>query len=131
MGLIGSYFELRKMTKEIEKKSDVGGSMAQMQLKMNQLNASMAQGTVAQAGNPANRVSALATVSSASLTGMQVNQGSVVTVQLLVMLPGGIPTPAVATTLADPLQLARLQPGAQVSVTLDPSIPNSAVIQWT
>jgi hypothetical protein len=79
----------------------------------------------------ARRVDATATVQSALQTGMVVNMSQAISVTLLVMLPGGIPIPATTQILVPMLNLARLQPGAQLAVSIDPQLPASVRIDWT
>jgi TctA family transporter len=78
----------------------------------------------------ARRIRSVASVSSATLTGVQLGQSSMVDLQLTVMLPAGIPVPITQTVAVTALQLARLQPGSRLSVTLDPQLPASLQIDW-
>ncbi|MEJ1230440.1 MAG: hypothetical protein WDM88_07180 [Galbitalea sp.] len=63
-------------------------------------------------------------------TGMMVNLSQGVQVNLLVMVDG-IPIPVTTQLLVPMLNLARLQPGGQLSVSIDPQIPESVRIDWS
>ena len=127
MGFLDSYFRLTSMTDEMSGKTDVAASLASMQSKLDALNASM-QAPVQSSGQ---RVDATATVTSARPTGTQVNGASVVELDLLVMLPAGIPMPVTQTSLVPPLALARTQAGSRLAVTLDPAQPATLVVDWS
>jgi TctA family transporter len=62
---------------------------------------------------------------------MVVNMSQAIQVTLLVMLSDGIPIPVTTQLLVPMLNMARLQPGAQLSVTIDPQIPASVRIDWS
>ena len=135
MGFLDSYFALTAMADEMSEKSDVTGSLASMQSKLDGLNASM-QAQVAQAGaasDPraqADRVHATATVTATRASGAQVNGAAVVELDLLVMLPAGIPLPVSHSTVVPPFSLGSARPGAKLAVSLDPTSPASLVIDW-
>jgi hypothetical protein len=61
---------------------------------------------------------------------MMVNMNQGVQVNLLVMV-NDIPTPVTTLLMVPYLNLARLQPGAQLSVSIDPQIPASVRIDWS
>ena len=127
MGFLDSYFKLTSMADEMSEKSDVGASMASMQAKLDSLNATM---TPPVAADPAKRVDATATVTASRPSGAQVNGAMVTELELLVMLPGGIPVPVKQTTLVPPADLGRIHVGARLAVTLDPAVPATLVIDW-
>jgi hypothetical protein len=86
-----------------------------------------------QLGDPASearRVDATATVQSAVQTGTVINMSQAVSVALLVTLPDGATTPATTQLQVPMLSLARLKPGAQLAVTIDPQIPASVRVDW-
>jgi len=135
MGFLDSYFALTSMADEMSEKSDVAGSLASMQSKLDGLNASMeAQGKQAEAASDprtqANRVDATATVTAVRGSGAQVNGAAVVELDLLVMLPAGIPLPVSHSTMVPPFSLGSARPGAKLAVSLDPTNPASLVIDW-
>lgn len=136
MGLFSSYARLVKMGKESSARMDVGASMSDMQSRLDAMNVAMAAQNSAQpmaAGSDgrARRVEATATVSASRLTGTRINDGSMVEIDLLVMLPTGIPMPVTQTTIVPSLQLHRLQAGSRLAVSLDPAYPATLVIDWT
>ena len=135
MGFLDSYFALTAMADEMSEKSDVAGSFASMQSKLDGLNASM-EAQVAQAGaasdprTQANRVDATATVTGVRASGAQVNGATVVELDLLVMLAAGIPLPVTHSTLVPPFSIGRAQVGSRLAVSLDPAKPASLVVDW-
>jgi hypothetical protein len=128
MGFLDSYFRLTSMADEMSEKSDVGASLATMQGKLDSLNATMAPPVQA---DPAKRTDATATVTASRPSGARVNGAMVVELELLVMLPAGIPMPVKQTTLVPPADLGRIHVGARLAVSLDPAVPATLVVDWT
>jgi hypothetical protein len=133
MGFFGDLNKLRIQGEEMREKQDVKGDLANAQAKMDALNNAykLAAPQQADPASEARRVEATATVQSATQTGMVVNMSQAISVSLLVMLPAGVPLPVTTQILVPMLNLARLQPGAQLSVTIDPQIPGSVRIDWS
>jgi hypothetical protein len=133
MGFFGDLNKLRIQGEEIQAKQDVKGQMANAQARMDALNNAYAMASPQQVdpASEARRVEATATVQSASQTGMVVNMSQAISVTLLVMLPEGVPIPVTTQMLVPMLNLARLQPGAQLSVTIDPQNPASVRVDWS
>lgn len=141
MGVFASYFKVMKLTDEMERKSDVKGDLARLQAGMNGANQtlatmaaqrqaaeqSMASGPI---DGEVGRVDAAATVTQFAPTGMIIAGRTVIELQLLVTLPGGIPLPVTHSTAVEMGQISRLVPGARLAVTLDPSDPASLRIDW-
>ena len=130
MGFLDSYFRLSAMSDEMAEKSDVGASLASMQSKLDGLNASMSA-SVPVVADPAKVVRAVASVSASRPSGAQVNGAMVVELELLVMLPAGVPLPVSQTTLVPPADLGRIHVGARLPVSLDPAVPATLVVEWT
>jgi hypothetical protein len=133
MGFFGDLNKLRIQGEEMREKQDVKGDMANAKAKMDALNNAykMAAPQEVDPASEARRIEATATVQSAAQTGMVVNMSQAISATLLVMLPDGIPIPVTTQLLVPMLNLARLQPGAQLSVTIDPQIPASVRIDWS
>ena len=132
MGFFGDLNKLRIQGEEMREKQDVKGDMANAQAKMNAMNAAFAA-SVPKPDDPASearRVDATATVQAAQQTGMMVNMNQGVQVTLLVMI-NGIPTPVTTLLMVPYLNLARLQPGGQLAVSIDPANPESVRIDWS
>jgi hypothetical protein len=127
MGFLDSYFKLTSMADEMSEKNDVGASMASMQSKLDALNATMAPAPVA---DPAKRMDATATVTASRPAGAQLNGALMVELELLVMLPAGIPMPLKQTTLVPPTALGKTAVGARLAVSLDPAVPATLVVDW-
>jgi hypothetical protein len=127
MGFLDSYFRLTSMADEMSEKSDVGASLATMQSKLDSLNATMAPPVQA---DPAMRTDATATVTASRPSGAQVNGAMVTELELLVMLPAGIPVPITQTMLVPPADLGRIHVGARLAVSLDPAVPATLVVDW-
>ena len=135
MGLLDNYLRLTDMTKQMEKKSDVKGGLAEMQSKMNAANRSMAamnqqQAAAADPTSQARRIAATASVSKVQSAGVQMGQASMVELDLVVMLPAGVPVPVSVSTMVQHVDLPRVQLGSRLAVTLDPKYPASLSIDW-
>ena len=61
---------------------------------------------------------------------MMVNMNQGVQANLLVMV-NGIPMPVTTMLMIPIMNMARLQPGAQLAVSIDPQDPNSVRIDWS
>lgn len=127
MGFLNSYFRMTALADEMGEKSDVAGDLATMQAKLDSLNATMAPPVVA---DPAKRTDATATVSASRPTGAQVNGSTVVELDLIVMLPAGIPVPVTQTVLVPPTGLGLVHVGGRLAVSLDPAVPATLVVDW-
>ncbi|HEX4444998.1 MAG TPA: hypothetical protein VHZ81_15615 [Galbitalea sp.] len=132
MGFFGDLNKLRIMGEEQEANLDVKKTMGDAKAKMDAMNAAYAAAAPKpeDPASEARRVDATATVQSAQQTGMMVNMMQGVQVNLLVMV-NGIPMPVTTTLMIPYLNLARLQPGAQLSVSIDPQVPESVRIDWS
>jgi hypothetical protein len=133
VGFFGDVNKLRKIGEEQQQNMDVKARMANAQAKMDMANQAFVAATP-QATDPASearRVQATATVNSARQTGMVISWDLMVEVDLLVMLPGGVPLPVTTTMLVAQLNLARLQPGSQLTVTVDPANAASVRVDWS
>jgi predicted acyltransferase (DUF342 family) len=132
MGFFGDLNKLRIQGEELREKQDVKGDMANAKAKMDAMNAAYAA-SAPKPDDPASearRVDATATVQSAQQTGMMVNMNQGVQVNLLVMIDG-IPMPVSTMLMVPMLNMARLQPGAHLAVSIDPTIPASVRIDWS
>ena len=135
MGFFSSYARLVTMTDDMQKQSDVKGSLATMTEKMNAAKASMSAANAAQAAalNPGSRLDhVLATAIIASVVPNQtwVAGGQLTDLALTVSIPGGVMLPVQTTQLVSPQNMLVLRPGAQLTVTLDPKNPASIAIVW-
>jgi hypothetical protein len=132
MGFFGDLNKLRIMGEEQEANLDVKKTMGDAKARMDAMNAAYAAAAPKpeDPASEARRVEATATVQSAQQNGMMVNMNQGVQVNLLVMV-NGIPMPVTTLLMVPYLNLARLQPGAQLSVSIDPTIPESVRIDWS
>jgi predicted acyltransferase (DUF342 family) len=132
MGFFGDLNKLRIQGEEMREKQDVKGDMNRAKAQMDAMNAAYAAAAPKpdDPASEARRVDATATVQGAQQTGMMVNMNQGVQVNLLVMI-NDIPTPVTTMLMVPYLNLARLQPGAQLSVSIDPTIPESVRIDWS
>ncbi|WP_448005907.1 hypothetical protein [Agromyces bauzanensis] len=76
------------------------------------------------------RVRTTATVVDARQLPMMVGMHSVVEVDLVVMMPSGLPLPVTRTEQVAPLHLARLAPGATLDVSIVPGRPETVRVEW-
>jgi hypothetical protein len=132
MGFFGDLNKLRIMGEEQEANLDVKKTMGDAKARMDAMNAAYAAAAPKpeDPASEARRVEATANVQSAQQNGMMVNMNQGVQVNLLVMV-NGIPMPVTTLLMVPYLNLARLQPGAQLSVSIDPTIPESVRIDWS
>ena len=132
MGFFGDLNKLRIQGEEMREKQDVKGDMANAKAKMDAMNAAYAAAAPKpeDPASEARRVDATATVQSAAQTGMMVNMNQGVQANLLVMV-NGIPMPVTTMLMIPIMNMARLQPGAQLAVSIDPQDPNSIRIDWS
>ncbi|MCY7300440.1 MAG: hypothetical protein LH616_14670 [Ilumatobacteraceae bacterium] len=108
--------------------------MANMSSKMAEANAmmaGMAQGAAQSNAAIANGVAAVATITSARQTGALVNFNPEVDLELLIMLPSGVPMQATRQEPLQQLHLGRCQPGLRLNVKVDPTNANSLWIDWS
>jgi len=133
MGFFGDLNKLRIQGEEARENMDVKGTMANAQARMDAMNAAYAA-AAPQTPDPesdARRIVTTATVQSAAQTGMVINMSQAIQVDLIVDLPGGIPLPVQTQLLVPMLNLARLQPGGQLTVSIDPQKPASVLVDWS
>ncbi len=107
--------------------------MANMSSKMAEANAmmaGMAQGAAQTNAAIASGVAATATITAARQTGALINFNPVVELDLLVMLPSGVPMQATRQEPVQQVHLGRCQPGMRLNVKVDPTNANSLWIDW-
>ena len=129
MGIFGDLRTLKKQADEIGKNFDpaaqMRSGMASMQAATAALNQQAAAATVHQTGQPGT-----ATILSVVDTGTRVNHDAMVTLQLLVELPGRPPYPVTTTALIPYLAIARATPGNRVAIAVDPTNPHTVALDW-
>ena len=109
-----------------DRMADASARMAQA----NQMMANVAQGSVLATQAIANGVPAVATITSAGQTGAMLNFNPVVELELLVMMPSGVPMPVSRQETVMQIHLGRCQPGLRLNVRVDPADSNSLWIDW-
>lgn len=128
MGVFGDYRSVMKSSREMQRNSDVKGSLAEAQSRMEALNATMSQ--AAQGRAVSHGTSATATVTAAQPTGAMVNYAPAYRIDLLVMVPGRPPMPVTRTEIVPPLFLSRAMPGQVVNVKVMADDPSDLFIDW-
>jgi len=135
MGVFKDLRTLSGQSKEIRKNAPpMKDKMANMSSKMAEANAMMAAMAqdAAQANTAiANGVAAVATIISARQSGALINFNPVVDLELLIMLPSGVPMQATRQETVQQLHLGRCQPGLRLNVKVDPTNANSLWIDWS
>ena len=126
MGFLGDLAKLTRVGFESYERMDVGARLRDAQAQLDALNAPYA---AADPQAEARRIATTATIVNCAPTGMAVNLDPVVALELTVML-GGVPVPARTQAPVPQLHLARIVPGAQLAVTVDPTRPESVRIDW-
>lgn len=133
MGFMKDIKKLSDQGKELREKYPVQEQLANAQASManaNAMMANMAQASAAATQAMTNGVDATATITAARQTGAMMNFNPVVELDLLVMMPSGIPMPVTRQETVAQLHLARCQPGANLRVKVEPNNPNSLWIDW-
>jgi len=135
MGLFKDLRTLSAQGKEMRDNAPpMKDKMANMSSKMAEANAmmaGMAQGAAQANSAIANGVAAVATITSARQTGALVNFNPVLDLELLIMLPSGVPMQATRQEPVQQLHLGRCQPGVRLNVKVDPTNANNLWIDWT
>jgi hypothetical protein len=62
-------------------------------------------------------------------TGGYLNMQPMLAIELLVQMPGGLPSPVTITEVVSPTHLVHLQPGRQVAVKVG-ATPEQVTIEW-
>ena len=133
MGFMKDIKKLSDQGKEMRDKYPVQDQLANAQASManaNAMMANMAQASAAATQAMTNGVDATATITAARQTGTQMNFNPVIELDLLVMMPSGIPMPVTRQETVAQLHLARCQVGANLRVKVEPNNPNSLWIDW-
>lgn len=133
MGFFKDIKKLNDQGKAIREQYPVKAQIAQAQAGMaqaNQMMAAMAQGTVAATGAITNGVDAIATVTASRQTGAMMNLNPVVELELLVMMPSGVPVPVKRQEMVMQLHLVRAQVGSRLKVKVDPADASKLWIDW-
>ncbi len=133
MGFFKDIKKLNDQGKAIREQYPVQQQLADAQVRMTQANAMMAdmanQAAIATAAM-ANGVDAYATVTTATQTGAMMNFNPVIDLELLVMMPSGVPMPVRRQETVQQMYLSRCQPGSRVKVKVDPANPSALWIDW-
>lgn len=124
MGFFTNFAKLTAMGFENLVTMDTGAQLAQAQATMDSLIAQNALRTEAAEGF----VPATATVQRVTSTGVVVNDGVQVALELTVLLQGGASVPVHLTTVIPMVLVPRVQPGATLPVKVDPTNPSRLVL---
>jgi hypothetical protein len=130
MGFFKDISTLNKMGKEIRKDYDPVSQMAQAQLSMVHANAALAEMTqrattaTALHGRPTT-----ATVTALRETGQYLNMQPMIAIDLLVLMPGGLPSPVTITEVVAATHLAHLQVGRSLAVKVG-ATPEQVTVDW-
>jgi hypothetical protein len=90
----------------------------------------MAQSSAVATWAMTNGLAATATITGARQTGAQINFSPVVELDLLVMMPSGVPMPVTLQEAVMQIHLGRCRPGLRVNVHVDPVNPNNLCVDW-
>ena len=134
MGVFKDLRTLSAQSKEIRDNAppmkDQMASMSSKMAEANAMMAGMAQGATQANAAIANGVAAVATITSARQTGALINFNPVVELELLIILPSGVPMQATRQEPVQQLHLGRCQPGMRLNVKVDPTNAGSLWIDW-
>ena len=123
MGMLKDLRATRATVKEMSKDWDPAAQLREGMARMQQMTA-----TLQVQADPAGTMPAQATVVRTRHTGATINDQPVLTIELLVTLPGQPPVPSVASGPVPLTQLAMLRPGDTIDVLVDPAQPTRAVL---
>lgn len=130
MGFLKDLSTLNRMGNEIRKNWDPAAQMAQTQAAMAQANAAMAEmATRASSTTALHGTATTASVVAARQTGQYINMQPVVVIDLMVHLPGSLPTPVTITEVVSQLHLALLLPGNSLPVKVG-TTPHDVIVDW-
>ncbi|WP_394553013.1 hypothetical protein ACDF64_01485 [Agromyces sp. MMS24-JH15] len=132
MGFLKDLSTLTRQANERRDRFDVGASLAAAQASIDQANRMMAA-SVPQATDASLeplRMRTTATVVGARQLPMMVGMNAMVELDVHVLMPGGVPLPVTRTEQVAPLQLAAVQPGAQLPASIVPGHPETFRIEW-
>jgi hypothetical protein len=132
VGFFKDLNKLNKQAKEIQAnqppvKEQMANAMAQMQAANDFL---AQQAAAAPMAHDPNAVEGTAQVLAVRDTGMRINLNASLQIDLLITIPGQPPRPATITSVVEPQNLARVQPGTQLRVRANPQTPEQALIIW-
>ena len=134
MGVFKDIRMLSAQSKEIRDNAPpMKDQMANLSSRMagaNAMMAGMAQDSTQSNAAIAHGVAALATIITARQTGALVNFNPVVELELLIVLPSGVPMQATRQELVQQLHLGRCQPGLRLNVKVDPINADNLWIDW-
>ena len=133
MGFFKDLKKLNDQGKELREQYPVQQQLANAQASMataNAMMASMATGAMGATNAITNGVDAVATISAARQTGAMMNYNPVVELDLLVIMPNGVPMPVKRQEMVMQLHLMRCQPGQRLKVKVNPANPNELWIDW-
>ncbi len=133
---MGLFKDLRALTKQANEISaqyplrdvvaNAQAGMAQTQQLLDSMSATASETTA----GLVNGVETTATVVASRPTGAVVSFNPVIDLELLVMMPGGIPRPVTRREVVAQLHLVRAQPGSKLRVKVDPADPTRLWIDW-
>jgi hypothetical protein len=127
MGMFKAMRDLQKETREIQKNTDFGQMRKQGMARMAAGQEMMAQMTK-QANLQATGVTCAATVVAVRDTGGMVNMQPIAEIDLTVLPDGLPPYPVTIRQAISQFDVARIQPGANLAVKVDPNDPASVFI---
>lgn len=125
MGVLTNLAKLTAIGFDNMATMNVGAQLAQAQATMDGL---IAQNQLATEAAGPEFVAATATVTRLANTGVMVNDGVQVALELLVLLPAGVPVPVSHTTVVPMAFLPQVQPGTTVGVRVDPAAPSRLLL---
>lgn len=131
MGFFRDMKKLSEQNKQVREAYPVSGLLAQAQqgmAAMSETLESLADQT--ESGVIVDGVHTTATVVAVRQAGAMVNFNPLVELDLLVLMPGGVPVPVTRKEVVLQLHLARSQPGQRVKVLVDPTNPARLAIDW-
>lgn len=132
MGFLTNLATLTRQGIEAQQRMDVGATMAQARASMEEASRIMAATTptAIDARLEPQRFRTTAAVQGARQLPVMFGMNAAVELDLLVLMPGGVPMPVTRTEQFAPLHLARAVPGATLDVSIVPGHADTLRIEW-
>jgi hypothetical protein len=132
MGFLKDLQTLTKQGNAAYARMDVGASLAAASRSMSEASRVLAATVPAsdEAWLESVRVRTTATVVDARQLPMVIGMNSIVEFDLVVNMANGFPLPVTRTEQVAPIYLARIAPGAALTVSIVPGRPESVRVEW-
>ncbi|MDL9979162.1 hypothetical protein [Microbacterium candidum] len=132
MGFFGDLANLTTQADGMRSRMDVGATMAAAQASMADAGRLMAAAApvATTSAQDAQRLRTTAGVVAARPLPMALGMDLLVELDLHVRMPGGVPMPVTRIEQVSPVEMGRIQPGAELPVSIVPGAPGTVRVEW-